>query len=112
VTEYIPKGNDMPTLIIYGEPPEEIQINKGSISIGRGPENAVALKDMSVSKRHALITYQILPNGSTRMQVADLHSTNGTYVNGKKVSYSPLSDGDQLMFGSVAGAFYTKSPVT
>lgn len=102
----------MPTLVIHGNNPEEFRIRKGSNSIGRGPDNSVALNDLSVSKRHALITYQILPDGNTRMQVADLHSTNGTFVNGKKIDYCPLQDGDELFFGNVACVFYTREQVT
>lgn len=92
----------MPRLVIFGENPAEFTLEEGSTSIGRSSLNDITLDDKSVSKRHALITYQIMKNGDHKVQLADLHSTNGTYINGSKVNYHTLEAGDQLSIGTVA----------
>jgi hypothetical protein len=66
------------------------------VSIGRAPDQHVVLDDPSVSKVHAQI---VLDNGYWK--VVNLLSSNGTFVNGKKVSIAPISDGDRLRFGQV-----------
>ena len=63
--------------------------------IGRGGSAAVRIHDASVSKAHARL---FLSAGV--LFVADLGSTNGTYVNGKRVSQSAVVDGDLLQLGA------------
>jgi hypothetical protein len=64
------------------------------ITLGR--ENAtVVLDDPEVSRRHAVIRPR---DGG--LEVEDLASTNGTYVNGQRISVpTPLTPGDQLRLG-------------
>ena len=76
-------------------------LNEGSTSIGRNTENDVVLSDKSVSKKHALITLQGNSDAGVRVQIADLHSTNGTYVNNRKVTYQVLSDKDEIRIGKI-----------
>lgn len=91
----------MPKLVIFSNNTTEISLNEGSTSIGRGSTNNIVLEDKSISKRHALITMQELKNGEIKVQIADLHSTNGTHVNGARITYHTLEDSDQLSFGTV-----------
>jgi len=95
----------MPKLVVFSTTPTEIALSEGSTSIGRGPANDITLDDKSVSKRHALITLQILKNGDSKVQITDLHSTNGTFVNGNRVTYHTLEDSDQLSIGTVQCAY-------
>ena len=74
---------------------------EGSTSLGRHPENNIVLDDKSVSKKHALITVQENDNGNTRVQIADLHSTNGTYINNNKTTYHVLSHQDEIRIGKI-----------
>jgi hypothetical protein len=69
--------------------------------IGRHSTNDIPLPDRTVSKRHAVI-------GRVRGQavVKDLHSRNGTFVNGQKVEKAILACGDRLKFGSVMLRFF------
>ncbi|HYA37666.1 MAG TPA: GGDEF domain-containing protein [Candidatus Methylomirabilis sp.] len=60
--------------------------------IGRAPEADVCIQDRRVSQRHARVV--VSPEGA--VFVEDLGSTNGTYVNGKKVTRSTLRDGDKV----------------
>lgn len=70
------------------------------VSIGRLPESTLVLEDPNVSRQHA----EIRPSGNGFV-LADLGSTNGSKVNGIKVSERVLQDGDELTFGSTSFRF-------
>jgi hypothetical protein len=62
--------------------------------IGRGAEADVVVDDAGVSRRHAELH---LKDGKAR--VVDLGSTNGTYVNGERISVAELADGSTITVG-------------
>jgi phosphoserine phosphatase RsbU/P len=65
--------------------------------VGRTTENALALPDPAISRRHAELRVE-----GDRLVVRDLGSMNGTFVNGDQVKGErPLADGDQVRFGQV-----------
>lgn len=64
--------------------------------IGRESSNDVVVPDINVSRTHAEIRRE--PNGT--WVVADLGSTNGLFVNGRKVQTAPLRDGDMILIGT------------
>lgn len=69
---------------------------QGNASVGRALGNTLVLNDPRVSRRHAVIHSQ----GGSEFWLVDLGSSNGTYVNGHRVTQSlALSDGDRLEFG-------------
>jgi hypothetical protein len=70
------------------------------ISIGRKPESNIVLADPNVSRNHA----EIRPYGDGFVLV-DLGSTNGSKVNGVRVSQQVLEDGDELTFGNTQMRF-------
>lgn len=72
----------------------EVQLDKERLSIGRHPDNDIALDDKAVSGRHAAII-TILRDSF----LEDLHSTNGTVVNGRPITKHPLSHGDEIVLG-------------
>src|SRR5713101_6230006 len=63
----------------------------------------VMLAHGSVSPRHATIA-----NIEGRYHIRDLDSTNGTFVSGRKIADSEMSDGDRIRFGSVELTFRTE----
>jgi hypothetical protein len=65
------------------------------IIIGRSSDLDMVLVEDMVSRRHAKIT---TTNGEIAIQ--DLGSTNGTFVNGEKVSRSRLAEGDRILVGT------------
>lgn len=67
--------------------------------IGR-QEGDLALKDDTVSRRHASIS-----NNGGSFFLQDLGSTNGTFVNNRRISQSPLANGDEIRFGNVQVIF-------
>lgn len=67
------------------------------VTIGRNPENDVVFNDPSVSRHHCQITQY--DNGS--FTLSDFGSTNGTYVNGHRISGEvPLSPTDVVRVGN------------
>jgi pSer/pThr/pTyr-binding forkhead associated (FHA) protein len=72
-----------------------------TVLIGRGKDCAVVLSDVSVSRIHAKITQ----DQAGRVAVEDLRSSNGTYVNDRRVDQQELQHGDRIRFGTVAFAY-------
>ncbi len=64
--------------------------------IGRIPSCDIRINSTKVSRRHA----KLVKKGKN-FNVIDLNSTNGTYVNGKRIIEAPLSDGDKLHLGEI-----------
>ena len=62
--------------------------------IGRSLSADIRFDDATVSRRHALIVHQ-----ADGVRVLDDRSLNGVYVNGRRVEWSPLGDGDQISVG-------------
>lgn len=73
----------------------------GALTVGRESSNVVELIDPTVSGKHALVTKQ-----NEDFFVADLGSTNGTFVNGLPVTTSRLKDRDVIHFGAVEAIYF------
>ena len=71
-------------------------LNVDRTTVGRIEENTFQIADASVSSRHA----EILLRG-TEVFVRDLNSTNGTFLNGEKISEAVFRPGQTLRFGQV-----------
>ncbi len=70
------------------------------LSVGRLPDCDLILEHSSVSKRHATLKWD---RKNARASVADVGSTNGTFLNGSTIAAREtiLRDGDILSFGEV-----------
>ena len=79
----------------------EVQLHHQVTVIGRGTEADVRLTDQAVSRKHAEVR---IANGATLL--SDLQSTNGTTVNGARVSTVALADGDQVRMGETVLTFH------
>ncbi len=66
------------------------------LTVGVAAHCSVRLSAMDVSRTHALVTSR-----QGKLIVLDLGSTNGTFVNGKRVKETELAAGDLLRFSSV-----------
>lgn len=71
------------------------EIRSGLYTIGRNPKSDLVLPSPDISREHS----RILRIGSD-FYVEDLGSRHGTYVNGDRVLWCRLTDGDILQFGS------------
>ena len=65
-------------------------------TVGRHPKNNIRLNDREISKEHAVIERRGLT-----WWVRDLESSNGTYLNTRRVSEAQVKDGDELLLGSM-----------
>lgn len=75
-------------------------LGESVVTIGRMPDSVITLEDPNVSRNHA----EIRPSGQGFV-LADLGSTNGSKINGTKVSERVLQDGDELTFGATSFRF-------
>lgn len=74
---------------------ERIDFDEEAISIGRVQGNQVVLPRGNVSKQHCKIEYS-----GGEFKLTDLNSTNGTYVNGRKISETAIVvEGDKIYVG-------------
>jgi pSer/pThr/pTyr-binding forkhead associated (FHA) protein len=73
-----------------------IPIGEDVIHIGRGLSAGLHLDESSVSRRHAILVPR--PEGA---RILDDRSSNGTFVNGRRVQQEELSNGDVIMIGRV-----------
>jgi predicted component of type VI protein secretion system len=92
----------MPRLTIRSDSgvPTSHELVDASITIGRSPENAIQLDDISVSGRHAELSLS-----EQTCHLRDLDSTNGTLVNGEPVTQVTLRAGDRIRFGKVDACY-------
>ena len=72
------------------------EVNVERTTVGRVEDNTFQIADASVSSHHA----EIILRGSDLL-IRDLNSTNGTFINGEKISESVLQPGQVLRFGQV-----------
>lgn len=86
---------------------EIFELNKQQIKIGRASDNDITIFDRTVSSYHATIIFQ---NGN---YIIKDHSTCGTHVNGKQISFATLtlSPGDEVEIGPVTFKFNIKEKI-
>jgi len=70
-------------------------ITSRSVVIGRSRECDLRVADGNASRRHA----EVMQEGATYL-VVDLGSTNGTELNGKRITREKLTDGDRITIGA------------
>jgi hypothetical protein len=77
-----------------GQAPRRLPVAGGLLQIGRGGDCDIVLRDSRVSRRHA----RLQARGGV-LVLTDLGSTNGTLVNGHRVSEVVLGAGDRIQLG-------------
>jgi hypothetical protein len=77
-----------------------VSLGPDPVLIGRDPQNDVVLDDRRVSRKHAEVRLRL-----GRYTLYDLQSTNGTYVNGRRVAEKVLDDGDKISIGGLEIVF-------
>jgi hypothetical protein len=82
---------------------ESFALDDDRITIGRRPDCAVFLDDVTVSRDHALIVRR---GGDWHLD--DLGSLNGTYVNRHRIETHRLEDGDELQVGKYKLTFLSR----
>jgi hypothetical protein len=102
---YRPQAADLPESIPDPEPEQELvtltlggrahPITSRGLVIGRSRECDLRVSDGNASRRHA----EVVQEGSSYV-VVDLGSTNGTELNGRRITREKLTDGDRITIGA------------
>jgi pSer/pThr/pTyr-binding forkhead associated (FHA) protein len=86
----------MPKIVVSidGVVIKEVELTKERTTLGRRPYNDIVIDNLAVSGEHAMIRMV-----GQDVEIEDLASTNGTYVNGKAVKHNQLRNGDIIEIG-------------
>ncbi len=77
-----------------GRAGESFEVTGDRMTIGRRPDSAIFLDDITVSRDHALLVHR-----GSDWYLDDCGSLNGTYVNRERIESRRLADGDELQVG-------------
>jgi FHA domain len=86
-----------------GRAGESFPVEEDRMSIGRSPDAAIFLDDVTVSRNHALVVRR-----KDGLFIDDLGSLNGTYVNRRRIESHKLEDGDEIQIGKYKLSFLEK----
>jgi diguanylate cyclase (GGDEF)-like protein len=105
-----PKGNLRPSLLMIegGGSKARYYIEQDELTIGRDLECVIPIQDSKISRVHAKLNMlpSNLPDGDPKFVLTDLGSTNGTYVNGQRISQIELRHQDRVGIGSYVFGFF------
>ena len=90
-----------------GIPGTMLRLGQKSSSLGRSAENTFQVHDSTVSRRHAVISIDVAGTA----WLTDLGSTNGTFVNGRRIALQTpvqVGDGSRIQLGSSTLLKYLK----
>ena len=82
------------TVMMDGVVHSEVTLTKERTTIGRRPYNDVVIENLTVSGEHGVLVME-----GSQVSIEDLHSTNGTYIDGKAVKRQVLRHGDVMDMG-------------
>lgn len=77
----------------------KFEIGQCALKFGRTANNQVQIDDLAVSNEHAQITCESNDNGDTVYYLEDLRSTNGSFINDKKIKKVQLHHNDSVRIG-------------
>lgn len=93
-------------LSLDGNPIKEFRLTRTRTTIGRRPQNDIQIDNLAVSGLHTAIEVV-----GPLYFAEDLQSTNGTLLNGEKLSRHPLKSGDELTIGKYKLTFWREPAV-
>ncbi len=74
------------------------ELGAAEIAVGRAVDNDIVLDDPSLSRKHA----RVYRRGVAELEIEDLGSSNGSFVNQRKVGRGVAHPGDTLRFGELS----------
>ena len=77
------------------------ELKEEEVSIGRNQKCIIAIDDNKVSKHHARVF-----KNEYYYEIEDMCSSNGTFINGKKITRTILKNGDRVMVGESLLIYY------
>jgi hypothetical protein len=90
-------GIQGPALVVRsggGRAGETFPLDAEETTVGRSPDCDVFLDDVTVSRRHAVVA-----KSGGGVEIRDLGSLNGTFLNRRRIESAALTDGDELQIG-------------
>ncbi len=84
---------------VEGVVTNRFDIEEKGLKFGRSSRNQVLIDDSAVSGDHAVIVKSVGEKGREIFIIQDLNSTNGTFVNDKKVEQQQLHHNDSIRIG-------------
>jgi diguanylate cyclase (GGDEF)-like protein len=82
-------------------------LDNAEVIAGRSPDTGIVIDEKSVSRQHARFL-----QATDTIEVEDLGTTNGTYINDKRVEHrTPLRDGDIIRLGTILLKFYAHNNI-
>ena len=76
------------------------------LTLGRDTSNDIVIDNTYISGHHA----EFLMQADGLYELVDLKSSNGTYVNGKRIDRAKVKGGDRLRFGQLSARFRERAP--
>ncbi len=104
------QGSDSFRLIVRRgpQPNQSYDLNKDIVTLGRDITNDIVINDPEVSRHHMRLT-----RGAGGFTVEDLGSTNGTFINGQRLTGArPLRPGDMVGLGETVTLAYEMSAMS
>lgn len=84
---------------------KRVALSSGQMSIGRDPSNNIVIDNLSVSRKHAVVSFI-----DGKCIIEDLESANGTFVDGKRIEKQfELKDGQEAVIGKHAVRFIARA---
>src|SRR5688572_19731801 len=97
----------MPSRLVSADGQLSFELRAGlPLVLGRALSSDLPVLDPTVSRRHAELTIE-----PSSVQLKDLGSSNGTFVNGARVTATTLRMGDRVVFGKILFELHDLSPV-
>ena len=81
-------------------------VNEGGTSIGRAVDSGIFLDDVTVSRKHATITFE------QEFTFTDSGSLNGSYLNNERASVATLKSGDEIQIGKFHLIFISNKAIS
>jgi pSer/pThr/pTyr-binding forkhead associated (FHA) protein len=97
------------TIQVNGGEPVEYELDRDVVTLGRHPDNRIAIRNKYLSDFHAQLCQ--LPDRKGH-EILDLGSINGTKVNGQIIDREVLRDGDTIQFGQLVAHYVKNGSVT
>ncbi len=92
-------------VVVRGSRPDAVPVTHAGVTIGSAPGNRLVLDDAGISRHHAVVQVR-----RGLVTFVDLKSTNGTRVNGARITVKPLSDGDRILLAEAVELVYERRP--
>lgn len=94
------------TVIFGGQEQKTHPLDKPRMVVGREPSCEIHIDNLGISRQHC----EFVPRGEAFV-VRDLGSSNGTYVNGRKITEHFLNDADEIIIGKYTLKFKNEAQI-